>query len=132
MTKYLFKVGFNYADEFDVNDDCIIEDFEIGAINRGAIIASYGEDGEYEYWFGTNESVDLVEIGLDFVEISDTDAEMIERLFPGKAWGTAADIAEQLIEVYVRDEGKTDLSDDIDDDDPEYDTAEFDKKWGLK
>lgn len=75
---YLLKTESNYADEFDV--DGLLE---ISKEKRDELVnssfAPFKE--EYELSFGTNEFVYMNEIDAKILEISESDLEVLKRVF---------------------------------------------------
>lgn len=92
MTKVLIKSSMDYADEFDVHGFyvCDKEEFDFYTLCAKEYFENGGE--EIECYFGTNEAVcidsyDTWSWGLEIVDISDSDAEVLLRLFGKSGFG---------------------------------------------
>lgn len=74
MTKYLFKVNFNWADEMDLDGFYIVDGDQIAEIEKGIYMSI---KNDLEFGIGSNQDVSFEDVHWSFKEISDEEAKII-------------------------------------------------------
>lgn len=118
---YVVDTSFNWADEMDINEFCILSQSQLDKYKK--LAKSLDEDEELEYYCGTNEEEyftknEILQILDRAKKITPEELEVINKFVP---YGCrTSDFLERLFEDMDEEEEEDDDSDE-EEENPEYD-----------
>jgi hypothetical protein len=84
----LVKTEFNWGDEFDISGFAVFSESQWDEVMDRVFDLFESRHGDvYEFWFGTNQAIELSSFqewreGVSVEEISDEEAAVLKKLFP--------------------------------------------------